>query len=130
MQTRQEVIAALAAGKINEDQALKCLAALDREASQRALTLKVSEKGAISVYGLGRWPLTLYVEQFIRLLDHGTVIRQFAKDNNSLLSRKGDGESKVVAKVEAAVAQTTPQAEPKAKAKTNGKAAAAAAVAG
>ena len=47
--------------------------------SRRAtgLTLKVSAKGALSVYGLGRFPVTLYREQWERLLDMGDEIRSF-----------------------------------------------------
>ena len=45
--------------------------------------LKVSEKGALSVYGLGRFPVTLYREQWEKLLGMTDEIRQFIKDNNS-----------------------------------------------
>jgi len=54
----------------------------------KALTLKVSEKGAISVYGLGRFPITLYSGQMTRLLDHAVVIRGFMTANASLLATK------------------------------------------
>jgi len=54
----------------------------------KALTLKVSEKGAISVYGLGRFPITLYRGQMIRLLDHATVIQDFMTANSALLATK------------------------------------------
>jgi hypothetical protein len=52
------------------------------------LRLKVSEKGALSVYGLGRFPVTLYKEQWIRLLDYGDEIRSFIKENDHLLKAK------------------------------------------
>src|SRR4029077_10136193 len=45
------------------------------------VTLKVSEKGALSVYGLGRFPVTLYKEQWLRLLEHTEEIRAFVRDN-------------------------------------------------
>ncbi len=54
----------------------------------KALTLKVSEKGAISVYGLGRFPITLYLGQMQRLLDHAVVIRAFIETNRGLLATK------------------------------------------
>jgi len=49
----------------------------------------VSEKGGVSVYGLGRFPVTLYYEQWIRLLDHAEQIRQFMEDNKAQLKMKG-----------------------------------------
>jgi hypothetical protein len=52
------------------------------------LRLKVSEKGGLSVYGLGRFPVTLYKEQWIRLLDHADQIEAFLKDNDQLLKAK------------------------------------------
>lgn len=52
------------------------------------LRLKVSEKGALSVYGLGRFPVTLYKEQWIRLLDYADEIRSFIKDNDQSLKAK------------------------------------------
>ena len=54
------------------------------------LTCKVSAKGALSVYGVGRFPVTLYKSQWPRLLDHGDSIRQFILDNDHLLAEKGD----------------------------------------
>ena len=52
------------------------------------LRLKVSEKGALSVYGLGRFPVTLYKEQWTRLLDHTDEIKTFIKDNDQQLKAK------------------------------------------
>ncbi|MBI1944182.1 MAG: hypothetical protein HYS27_00730 [Deltaproteobacteria bacterium] len=51
-------------------------------------SLKVSEKGAVSVYGMGRFPVTLYQEQWQKLLEHGDEIRQFIKDNVDRLKKK------------------------------------------
>lgn len=65
-------------------------AALQAAPAPGKLTLKVSEKGAVSVYGNGRWPTTFYKEQWLRLLDFGDTIRQFIKDNDSRLSVKGE----------------------------------------
>jgi len=56
----------------------------------RGVSLKVSEKGGVSVYGLGRFPVTLYKEQWTRLLDMADDIRGFIKDNESSLKTKGD----------------------------------------
>lgn len=52
------------------------------------LRLKVSEKGALSVYGLGRFPVTLYKEQWGRLLGYTEEIKAFLKDNDHLLKGK------------------------------------------
>ena len=54
----------------------------------KGLSLKVSAKGAVSVYGLGRFPVTLYKEQWARLLDMGDDIRRFIRDNDSQLKTK------------------------------------------
>jgi hypothetical protein len=56
----------------------------------RATSIKVSEKGAVSVYGLGRFPVTLYKEQWARLLDIADDIRGFIKENESKLKSKGE----------------------------------------
>jgi ABC-type Fe3+-hydroxamate transport system substrate-binding protein len=55
------------------------------------LRLKISEKGGLSVYGLGRFPVTLYKEQWIRLLDQAEEIKSFLKENDSLLKAKQQG---------------------------------------
>ena len=56
----------------------------------RATTIKVSEKGGVSVYGLGRFPVTLYKEQWTRLLDMADDIRVFIKENEPKLKAKGE----------------------------------------
>lgn len=53
-----------------------------------SLRLKVSEKGALSVYGLGRFPVTLYKEQWTRLLDYADAIRAFIQENDAQLKAK------------------------------------------
>ena len=55
----------------------------------RGVTLKVSEKGGVSVYGLGRFPVTLYKEQWIKLLDMSEELRAFIKANDGALKTKG-----------------------------------------
>ena len=57
----------------------------------RPVSLKVSEKGAVSVYGLGRFPVTLYKEQWTKLIDMADEIRAFIQENDSKLKSKGDG---------------------------------------
>jgi hypothetical protein len=53
------------------------------------LEFRVGEKGGVSVYGLGRFPVTLYYEQWIRLLDAGDGLRHFLEENKSRLKLKG-----------------------------------------
>lgn len=60
---------------------------LDRRKS-RSIYFKVSEKGAASVYGLGRFPVTLYYEQWIRLLDAAKDLRSFLEENKKSLKLK------------------------------------------
>ena len=54
----------------------------------RSVSLKVSEKGGVSVYGLGRFPVTLYKEQWTKLLSMSDEIRAFIKENDALLKTK------------------------------------------
>src|SRR5260221_10739198 len=74
--TKEEILAKVAAGEIPVEQASKLLEKAE-QAKKGALYCKVSEKGAISVYGLQRMPVTLYVEQWGRLLDFAEELRQF-----------------------------------------------------
>ncbi len=67
------------------------LAELEKQVEGRkrgTLDYKVSEKGGVSVYGLGRFPVTLYYEQWVRLLDQAEQIRAFMEDNKSRLKMK------------------------------------------
>lgn len=54
----------------------------------RGISLKVSEKGGVSVYGMGRFPITLYKEQWLKLLDMADEIRGFIRDNEATLKAK------------------------------------------
>lgn len=54
----------------------------------RPVSLKVSEKGGVSVYGLGRFPVTLYKEQWTRLLSMADEIRAFLKEHDAELKAK------------------------------------------
>jgi hypothetical protein len=55
---------------------------------RKGVSLKVSEKGGVSVYGLGRFPVTLYQEQWLKLLDLADDIRTFIKENEGHLKKK------------------------------------------
>lgn len=68
------------------------LAELEKQTERRrsgSLEFKVGEKGGVSVYGLGRFPVTLYYEQWIRLLDAADKLREFLEENKSKLKLKG-----------------------------------------
>jgi hypothetical protein len=54
----------------------------------RGLSLKVSEKGAVSLYGVGRFPVTLYKEQWAKVLGMKDEIEKFLHDNASSLKTK------------------------------------------
>ena len=56
--------------------------------TSRGVSMKVSEKGAVSVYGLGRFPVTLYKEQWTKLLDMAGDIRAFIKEHEGALKAK------------------------------------------
>jgi len=60
-----------------------------KRAASRGISIKVSEKGGVSVYGLGRFPVTLYKEQWTKLLDMAEEIRGFIRDNDGALKTKG-----------------------------------------
>jgi hypothetical protein len=57
-------------------------------ASQSRLTLKVSEKGALSLYGMGQWPVTLYKSQWLRLIDMVPTISEFIATHTDVLKDK------------------------------------------
>ena len=59
-----------------------------KPARSSALTMKVSEKGALSVYGMGRFPVTLYKEQWLKILGMADEIKAFIEANNSSLKTK------------------------------------------
>jgi len=66
----------------NENAALK-------KGAATGITMKVSEKGGLSVYGMGRFPVTLYKEQWLKLLDMSDDIRTFIAANEGRLKTKG-----------------------------------------
>ncbi len=85
---KDEILAKLAQGEISAEEASKLLEQADQE-NRGSLYCKVSQKGAVSVYGLQRMPVTLYLEQWERLLDFGDEIRKFLAEHDSELKRKG-----------------------------------------
>jgi hypothetical protein len=83
---KEEILAKVQAGELSIEEASKLLAA---DAPKRGqLYCKVSEKGAVSVYGLQRMPVTLYVEQWERLLAYSDELKAFMKENDGRLKRK------------------------------------------
>ncbi len=84
---RAEILKKVAAGELDAEAADKMLT--EAEAPRRGLYMKVSVKGALSLYGLQRMPVTLYVEQWNRLLDFSEEIRKYINEHDSELKRKG-----------------------------------------
>ncbi len=66
-----------------ENEALK-----NKKSNSGTLSMKVSEKGALSVYGMGRFPVTLYKEQWLKLLSITEELKAFIKENDSKLKTK------------------------------------------
>ncbi len=66
-----------------ENQALKT-----NKPARGTLSMKVSEKGALSVYGMGRFPVTLYKEQWLKLLGIADEIQKFISENDDRLKTK------------------------------------------
>jgi len=67
------------------------IAELEKQQGTRkrgSLEFRVGEKGGVSVYGLGRFPVTLYYEQWVRLLDAADGLREFLEENKSRLKLK------------------------------------------
>jgi hypothetical protein len=59
-----------------------------KKGATRGVSIKVSEKGGVSVYGLGRFPITLYQEQWLKLLDMSDELREFIAGHKSELKAK------------------------------------------
>lgn len=87
--TKEEILAKLQAGELSVEEASKQLAALEKP-DRGQMKCKVSDKGGVSVYGLGRFPVTLYMEQWDRLLSYGDEIKSFITANKDKLKRKGE----------------------------------------
>lgn len=75
-------------GKTNDE--LIALILSLKQGAQRKLTLKVSAKGAVSLYGMGRFPVTLYAQQWDKVLDEAQTIRDFIAAHQDVLSSGKD----------------------------------------
>lgn len=71
-----------------ENERLKAELEAMKARTSKGVSLKVSEKGGVSVYGLGRFPVTLYKEQWVKLLDMADDIRRFIDENAAKLKTK------------------------------------------
>jgi hypothetical protein len=74
-----------------KEELLARIAELEKQSGSKKtgkLEFKIGEKGGVSVYGLGRFPVTLYYEQWIRLLDAAGDLRAFLEGNKSRLKLK------------------------------------------
>ena len=60
----------------------------DKKTTEGSPSMKVSEKGALSIYGMGRFPVTLYKEQWLKLLGIADQIKKYIEENNSRLKTK------------------------------------------
>jgi len=81
----------MAESEPTKEELLKRIAELEQQVRVRKpteLEFRVSDKGGISVYGLGRFPVTLYYEQWTRLLDHADELRAFIEENKGKLKLK------------------------------------------
>lgn len=80
----------------SREELLARIAELEKQTGGRkrgALEFRVGEKGGVSVYGLGRFPVTLYYEQWIRLLDTAENLRAFLEENKHRLKLKDTANS-------------------------------------
>jgi len=84
-EAQTDLLAKVASGEITPSDAAALLAP---PTAPKALSYKVGEKGGVSVYGLGRFPVTLYGSQWNRLFDHKDAITTFLTDHKSELAVK------------------------------------------
>ena len=76
----------------SKEELMARIAELEKQAGAKkrtGLEFRVGEKGGVSVYGLGRFPVTLYYEQWNRLLDAADKLREFLEENKGSLKLKG-----------------------------------------
>ncbi|HTZ75150.1 MAG TPA: hypothetical protein VMB47_14600 [Candidatus Aquilonibacter sp.] len=81
----------MAESEPSREELLARIAELEKKTGSRgkgAIEFRVGEKGGVSVYGLGRFPVTLYYEQWVRLLDAAPDLRNFMEENKSRLKLK------------------------------------------
>ncbi len=84
---KKDILEKVKRGEMDVEEADKQLAQLE-QSRRGTLYCKVSPKGAMSLYGLQRMPVTLYVEQWERLLAFSDELRKFMKQHDSELKRK------------------------------------------
>jgi hypothetical protein len=82
------ILAQVAAGKLSPDQGVAQLKTAPKS-NGGSLSCKVSEKGAVSVYGLQRMPVTLYAEQWERLLAFAEEVKSFIANHPALSRKRG-----------------------------------------
>ena len=90
VKTEAQLIAEVDRQRAMEAEIARLKAENERLQRRIGLSVRKSEKGAVSVYGLGRWPFTLYKEQWLKLLAIADEIRAFIADHDSELSAKED----------------------------------------
>lgn len=83
-----EVLRAQLAQLQEENSHLKMSVELAQKLTRGGLSLKVSEKGAVSLYGMGRFPTTLYAEQWLKVCEMAGSIKEFIETNRSILKSK------------------------------------------
>lgn len=90
LMTEEEALRKVQQGEMTIEEAKEVLAKLQAEKIKATgiLECRVAQSGGISVYGLGKFPVTLYVEQWERLLAFAEEIRRFAKEHDSELKKK------------------------------------------
>jgi len=86
---KDEILDKLTRGEITKEEAKRLLDEAEGRPPRGTLYLKVSPKGAVSLYGIQRMPVTLYMEQWLRVLDFGEEIRKFIAQHENQLKRKG-----------------------------------------
>jgi hypothetical protein len=88
--TAAQIQANLNTIKANEQRIaeLEAMVKAAKAEARATIQFKVSEKGAISVYGLGRFPVTLYRDQWTKLMGSGAALAKFIQDNEAALSVK------------------------------------------
>lgn len=74
--------------KMSQAELIAMVAKYQAANKPKALTLKVSEKGAVSLYGMGRFPVTLYGSQWDKLIENIEQVKAFLEVNRSALSVK------------------------------------------
>ncbi len=69
-------------------EALKAQLDAERAKSQKSVSLKVSQKGGVSLYGIRRFPVTFYLEEWLRILDMEAEIRAFLAEHETELKKR------------------------------------------